>query len=105
MRLRSYGIILGICFLTFSDAAKLPKSYTSTPALLHISAIKQHDSIGFNIVKALQELIYPKLLTGDLALWQGSDKKKIVMKKKCDDSRFVIKKKLKNSYCEKKIKN
>ena len=78
MRLRSYGIILGICFLTFSDAAKLPKSYTSTPALLHISAIKQHDSIGFNIVKALQELIYPKLLTGDLALWQGSDKKKIV---------------------------
>jgi hypothetical protein len=78
MRLRSFSILVGICFLGCSYAAKLPKSYEKTPALLHVSSLKQHDSIGFNLVQALQELIYPKLLTGDLALWEGSDKKKIV---------------------------
>ena len=78
MHLRSFGVLLGICFVISSNATKLPKSYEKTPVLIHLSAVKQHDSIGFNVVKALQELIYPKLLTGDLALWEGSDKKKIV---------------------------
>lgn len=78
MHLRSFGLLLGICFLSTGYTAKLPKNYEKTPVLIHLSALKQHDSIGFNMVRSMQELIYPKILTGDLALWEGSDKKKIV---------------------------
>ncbi len=56
----------------------LPKTYSTTPVLLHLSQVKQADSIGFNLVKSLPELLYPRLLTGDLALWVDSDKRLVV---------------------------
>lgn len=52
----------------------LPKEYDYTPTLLHASSAKQHDSIGFNIVRSLRELLYPRILTGDLPVWQTSQK-------------------------------
>lgn len=78
MHLFKYTFLIGIFFFNAVSAAKLPKSYERTPVLLHLSSIKQNDSIGFNLVRALPELIYAKLLTGDLALWEGSDKTKVV---------------------------
>jgi hypothetical protein len=54
---------------------KLPKSYDFTPALLHASSAKQTADIGFNIVSEIQTLVYPRLLTGDIPLWENSDKK------------------------------
>lgn len=58
-----------------ATGTKLPKSYDYTPALLHASASKQTTDIGFNIVNEIQALVYPRLLTGDIPLWENSDKK------------------------------
>jgi hypothetical protein len=58
-----------------ASGSKVPKSYDYTPALLHASSALQTESIGFNIVNEIQTLVYPRLLTGDLPLWENSEKK------------------------------
>ncbi len=68
--LLSIIVLLAACKSTSS----LPKNYDYTPVLLHLSSVKQADSIGFNLVKELPQLLYPKLLTGDLPLWENSNK-------------------------------
>lgn len=56
----------------------IPKSYDTTPVLLHAASAKQADSIGFNIVRGISELLYPRILTGDLPLWENSEKRLVV---------------------------
>ena len=68
--------IIPVLFLAgCASGSKIPKSYDYTPALLHASASKQTADIGFNIVTEIQTLVYPRLLTGDIPLWENSDKK------------------------------
>ncbi|MDC1395622.1 hypothetical protein N8368_03840 [Bacteroidia bacterium] len=71
-----------ILFLIFTLGCqaqkKIPKNYDFTPVMLHLSESRQHDSIGYNLVRAIPELLYPKILTGDLAIWETSDKKYIL---------------------------
>ncbi len=50
--------------------------------MLYVSKDLQHDSIGFNFVAELQELVYPRLLTGDLPLWENPNKEIIVSKER-----------------------
>ncbi|PCJ67935.1 MAG: hypothetical protein COA58_02000 [Bacteroidetes bacterium] len=57
---------------------KIPNSYDYTPVMLHLTDAKQVDSIGFNLVRSLPEILYPRLLTGDLAIWENSDKRLVV---------------------------
>lgn len=81
MRLYRFIVILCCGLLTAcisTRPASLPNSYDVTPVLLHAASAKQADSIGFNIVRSLSELFYPRILTGDLPLWENSDKKIIV---------------------------
>ena len=74
MRL-SKKIVFLILLAGCASGSKVPKSYDFTPALLHASASLQSESIGFNIVNEIQALVYPRLLTGDLPLWENSEKK------------------------------
>jgi hypothetical protein len=67
-----------LTILGCQSSKSIPKSYEETPVLLHLSASKQADSVGFNLVRALPELLYAKLLTGDIAIWENSDKKSIL---------------------------
>jgi hypothetical protein len=78
MHLHKLTILLVVSLISCQSAYKLPKSYDVTPVMLHLAANKQSDSVGFNLVRAIPELLYPKLLTGDLALWVDSDKKTVV---------------------------
>lgn len=75
--------VLSLVFVVFIMACTslkngLPSSYDATPVLLHAASAKQADSIGFNIVRGLSEFLYPRILTGDLPLWENSDKRLIV---------------------------
>lgn len=53
---------------------KVPNNYDSTPVLIHLASEKQIDSIGFNLVSEIPKLLYPRLLTGDLPIWENSKK-------------------------------
>ncbi len=66
--------ILSIALLGCVSQSKAPRDYDYTPVMLHASSIKQADTLGFNIVNEIHELIYPRFLTGDLTLWENSDK-------------------------------
>ncbi len=46
-----------------------------TPALIHLSKAGQHDSIGFNLVSEFPKLIYRKIMSGDVILWQSPEMK------------------------------
>ena len=78
MHLLKILFIFTILFSSCLGTNGLPKGYDSMPVLLHLSDAKQHDSIGFNLVRSIPELLYPKLLTGDLALWENASKKSVV---------------------------
>ena len=74
------GILMSIILLIGCAVNKngLPNGYDTTAVLLHLADNKQVDSIGFNLVKSIPELLYPRLLTGDLAIWEDSDKRTVV---------------------------
>lgn len=78
MRLNKLVVLLALALLGCSSQKGVPHSYESTRALLHLNANMQHDSIGYNVVSAMSELLYPKLLTGDLPLWSNSSKRAVV---------------------------
>lgn len=71
-------ILLGSC----KTKSGLPRNYDFTPVLIHLDANKQADSLGFNLAEAIPELLYPRILTGDLALWENADKSAIKGPKK-----------------------
>jgi hypothetical protein len=78
----SKGLFLGLLSIVLGCAPlnrnTIPKSYDVTPVLLYATSAKQADSIGFNIVQGIAELLYPRILTGDIPLWEHSSKKLIV---------------------------
>lgn len=77
--LRITSIIAAISLMACSTLNKgIPSSYDATPVLLHASSAKQADSIGFNLVRGLSEFLYPRILTGDIPLWENSEKRLIV---------------------------
>jgi hypothetical protein len=79
-----HKILLASTLLLFAckTSSRLPSSYDNTPVMLHLADIAQHDSIGFNFVKEIQELVYPRLLTGDLPLWENPNKEIIISKER-----------------------
>ena len=78
MRLISI-VLLGFLLSTgCTTTDKIVKNYDFTPVMLHLSESKQADSIGFNLVRSLPEILYPRLLTGDLAIWENSKKRLVV---------------------------
>ena len=76
------GIVLGLISILVgcipSKRNTVPKSYDVTPVLLHARSAKQADSIGFNIVQGIAELLYPRILTGDIPLGEHSSKRLVV---------------------------
>jgi hypothetical protein len=78
--MRLFSIILfGVVLSTgCSTSEKIARGYDYTPVVLHLSESKQADSVGFNLVRSLPEILYPRLLTGDLALWENSKKRLVV---------------------------
>jgi hypothetical protein len=73
--LSSIAVILFLFNACKTTGYKPPNSYDYTPVLLHASKKKQDDSIGFNLVRSMHELLYPRILTGDLPIWENSEKK------------------------------
>lgn len=53
----------------------LPVEYDYTPALLHLDRYKQPDSLGFNLVEEIPKLLYAKILSKDVAIWDSPEKK------------------------------
>lgn len=81
--MRLYKYATGIAALWLISCAPTnkngtPKNYEVTPVLLHVDATAQADSIGFNLVTSIAELVYPKILTGELPLWEDSKRQKIL---------------------------
>tara|TARA_B110000967_G_scaffold48086_2_gene48803 strand:+ start:4926 stop:6020 length:1095 start_codon:yes stop_codon:yes gene_type:complete len=79
--MRSNKVVLFGLLVLFgcgSQKNKISRGYDATAVLLHLNTTKQSDSIGFNLVQSIPELLYPRLLTGDLALWENSQKRLIV---------------------------
>jgi hypothetical protein len=72
MRLFKYFILIAI--LASSCRSGVPYSYDYTPTLLHVNSYKQHDSIGFNMATELPKLLYSKILSGDVPIWDSPDK-------------------------------
>ena len=71
------GIVLGLLIVVGcipSKRSNTSKNYDVTPVLLHVRSTKQTDSIGFNIVQGIAELLYPRIMTGDIPLWGHSSK-------------------------------
>lgn len=80
MRLLSSLIIVLVVFQGCKTGYQPPKSYDYTPVLLHASKKKQDDSIGYNIVSGMYAMLYPRILTGDLPIWENSEKNKRIAK-------------------------
>lgn len=78
MHLNKIIALIVLTLMGCGTTSNVVNTYDYTPVLLHLDSDKQHDSIGFNIVTAIPELLYSKLLTGDLALWENSSKQVIV---------------------------
>lgn len=51
------------------------QGFDYTRAMIHLSRASQHDSIGFNLVKELPELVYPRIKSGEITLWDSPSKK------------------------------
>ncbi len=81
MRLFKYTWSIAAIWLTScapNNTNGTPKNYEVTPALLHVDALSQADSVGFNLTTGIAELIYPRILTGDIPLWEDS-KRRIIL--------------------------
>ncbi len=69
-------LILGLSACV-STQSGMPINYDFTPVLIHLDSEKQNDSIGFNLATAIPELLYPRILTGNLAIWTDSKKRSV----------------------------
>ena len=78
MPLNKLIILFTVLLISCKTSNSLPKNYEYTPVLLYLSSVKQPDSIGFNLVKSIPELVYPRIINGDLAIWENSDKLLVV---------------------------
>lgn len=67
---------LVIVTLLFAFGASAKRGYDYTPVLIHLNKDKQHDTVGFNLVEHLPEVIHKRILSGEVTLW-GSPLKKI----------------------------
>jgi|GEM_PF-608183 hypothetical protein len=81
MRLLKFLSIL--CLLIVYGCGSSPKSiapnsYGTNKALLYATSAMQTDSIGFNIVTGLSELLYPRIVTGDVPIWENEKKEKVL---------------------------
>lgn len=72
--MRSISLLL-ISLFFISCGSQLPIGYDYTPVLLHLDKNKQHDSIGFNLASEIPKLLYGKILSNDVPLWESPDKK------------------------------
>ncbi|MBR9859493.1 hypothetical protein GYB22_01820 [bacterium] len=73
--MRLFKILLVLAVLGTACNRNIPRGFDYTPVLLHLDRYDQHDSIGFNLATAIPKLVYAKILSGDLALWNSPDKK------------------------------
>lgn len=63
-------LLLSLLFLVTESSA-----YKDMPALVHLNKTEQADTIGFNLVESMCALFYPHILSGELPLYIGPDKK------------------------------
>lgn len=54
--------------------SKCLAGFDYTPALIHLSKAGQHDSLGFNLVEKLPNLLYKKIIQGEITLWDSPQK-------------------------------
>lgn len=74
--MRSFKLVLIGIFLSIgSSLLAESKGFDYTRAMVHLSRSGQHDSVGFNLVEELTELIYPRIKTGEIILWDSPAKK------------------------------
>lgn len=72
--MRSISLLI-LTTLFISCGSKVQMGYDYTPVLLHLDKREQHDSIGFNLASEIPKLLYGKILSNDIALWESPDKK------------------------------
>jgi hypothetical protein len=69
--------IIKVAFLcVLFCTAKTSFGYTEVPTLVHLSAKRQHDSIGFNLVRELPRFMYNHIMSGKIKLWDSPKKNK-----------------------------
>lgn len=70
-------VIIFVLLAGLSISAKAGQAgYDYTPVLIHLNKDKQHDTVGFNLVEHLPEVIYKRIQDGSVPLW-GSPLKKV----------------------------
>lgn len=68
MRLFS-ALIISLLFASKSFAG-----FDYTPVLVHLSKAGQHDTLGFNLVDKISSLMYRKIMSGEVQLWDSPQK-------------------------------
>jgi len=66
-----FTTVLLFCLMMVSKSFA---AFDYTPVLVHLSKAGQHDSLGFNLVEKIPALMYKKIMSGDITLWDGPQK-------------------------------
>lgn len=69
-----------IGFIGCKSSQNIPQKYDVKPVLLHMSKTNQPDSLGFNLVSSIHNLLYPRIVSGDIALWKTPKKQVLINK-------------------------
>lgn len=71
---RRHGFSVWIVLALLSICERAWASYDYTPVILHLSADKQPDSLGFNLVRSFPKLVYREILEGRVKLYNNAAK-------------------------------
>jgi hypothetical protein len=63
-----------VLFFLIINGSESKAGFDYTPVLIHLNSAHQNDSIGFNLIDALPQIIYKRLLSGELSLWDSPKK-------------------------------
>ena len=63
-----------VCFILALLPSAVQSQYTKKSALVYLSLYEQGDSLGYNLVNAIPYFFYNRILTGEVALWDGPKK-------------------------------